>query len=320
MKRFVPKPDALCEAVVELRGDEPHFGPQERCFRLPGGTYRFVGLSTSQAEALEPRFGPWRCDGDLDADVTVEVRRAPESAFVLRDVAGEVSSLERRFDAERILFAGFDLLAAIDRDDLATRLWTPVDGASSQGSGSPDPRFLDAFENILRALSAYRCLELGGALFHSSGVVTERGVDLFVGPSGAGKTTVARLSLECGYGVLSDDINLVLPAADGAYRAQKLPFAGELGYELPLEPAAGGVVVGIHRLVQASEHAVRVPRGGEALAALLGSTPFVNSDPYALDLLLANLEPLQSTVDELRFRPDADFWRLFDVEPQEVLA
>ncbi|MEM1247884.1 MAG: hypothetical protein AAGK22_16035 [Acidobacteriota bacterium] len=296
----------------------PVWGTSDLTLGLPGGVFRCAGLSESQVEVLEPRFGAWRVG--RQPDVHIEVRRAPQSSFDLRTVSGEVSTFEHAFDADRVQLSGFDLLAVIERESLDAVLLTPVDGALASSVGTPDPRFLDAFENLLRVLCAYRCLQQGGALLHSSGVLTERGVHLFIGPSGAGKTTVARLSQERGLGVLSDDINLVLPADGAGSFAQRLPFAGELGNGLPARPGDRGVVVGLHRLVQGPRHELRALSGGSGLAALLGSCPFVNSDPFALDRLIANLEPLQDLVTELSFRRDADFWQLLSPSRQEVLV
>jgi hypothetical protein len=63
------------------------------------------------------------------------------------------------------------------------------------------------YENFLRILTAYALLPRGGVLLHSAAVVVDGKVHVFIGRSGAGKTTLSRLALAGGVAVLSDDAN-----------------------------------------------------------------------------------------------------------------
>lgn len=307
MKRLVPRPGVL-ERMPSGQGS---WGDGHLTLALPGGAVRIEGLSPLQSRALLPRFGPWRTSGSETLAASVRVERVAETAFAERTVRGETSSLERRAEVGRVRFAGLELLGEIELSDrdagLRARLLTPVDGAEH---GTADPRFLDAFENLLRTLVAYRSLAVGGVLLHSSGVLTPEGVHLFIGPSGAGKTTVARFACELGLPVLSDDINVLLPSAGTRFLARRLPFAGELQSSGPGPSPVEGPVVAIHRLRQESRHALRHLSPARRAAALLGSSPFVNADPHRLPLLERRLDVLADLVDELAFCRDAGFWSL----------
>ena len=335
MKRLVLRHPESTFADLKSRSQSAAWGGVVRTYDLPGGPYRFSGLSAAQAEAVEQRFGPWRLASHLReqrgtaesgvAPVQTTVCTVCASAFDQQSVEGVTSSLVRKFESSEVRISGFELAARMEWSGAARGgavrgyLATPIDGTLADGS--TDPRWLDAFENYLRAAVAYRVLSLGGAMFHSSGVRTADGVHLFVGPSGAGKTTVARLSLDLGFDVFSDDINVVLPgpgsrsgeAPGGALFVERLPFAGELGDTRSSDrpyPEVPAPLIGIHRLVQEVGHEVRGLSNAHRLAALVGSCPFVNADPHRLETLLDNLEPLLPLVDELAFREDPGFWEL----------
>jgi hypothetical protein len=103
-----------------------------------------------------------------------------------------------------------------------------------------------------------------GLLVHACGVLRGDGVHLFVGRSGAGKTTMARLLAAAGAGeILSDDRLVVRPRDDG-FEAWGTPWRG-----VPdLSSAAGGGLASVSFLVQADESR-RVALGPEEAAARL---------------------------------------------------
>ncbi len=69
---------------------------------------------------------------------------------------------------------------------------------------------------------------LGGILVHSCSVLRGDRAFLFVGESGAGKTTIARLSAPSL--ILSDEVSAILPAgpAGDSYACHATPFWGDL--------------------------------------------------------------------------------------------
>ncbi len=141
-----------------------------------------------------------------------------------------------------------------------------------------------------------------GVELHSCGVIDQEGRGrLFVGVSGAGKTTTARLWADHATGTVSDD-RVIVREHQGAMWMFGTPWHGEA--ELSL---AGGVpLAGVYLLAQADGNELRTLSAVEAVARLFGCTfpPFY--DERALDFTLAFLQRLTSAVPvrELRFTRD----------------
>jgi hypothetical protein len=165
-------------------------------------------------------------------------------------------------------------------------------------------------ENVFRILVAYRLLAAGGLLLHSSGVVVGDRCFLFAGHSGAGKSTIAGLALEEGYGVLSDDLNLLL--RDGKFWvSSQLPFAGTLHSETVTSVCR---VAGILRLQKASAHAIDPISRADAFSLIMSSAPFVNADSYVSDQLESTVSAIVETIPawRLSFRKDAGLWPIIE--------
>lgn len=280
------------------RAGDP-WGDRELVLDLPGGPYRFSGLSPAQEEAALSRFGDFRLSTTGSAVDSV-VFRAPEGDFRPIDVRGWNYDMDLDAEPASVRLAGLDLMARFDwRPGLAGALWTPVAGGE---------RFPGVFENFCRVLVAYRLHELGGAVIHGAAVVDGGGVFLFAGPSGAGKSTVSRLGLERGRTVLSDDLNALLPRRDGGVTLAGLPFTGDFGKcggERSVFPLRA-----LLRLEQDSADSLRPLSRAEAGACLLACAPFVNADPHRRVELLGNL--LALAVDmrayALRFSLSGRLW------------
>jgi hypothetical protein len=127
--------------------------------------------------------------------------------------------------------AGYKML----REGLS--LWVGADGRAEGFVRGPEhfpppPHEEDggAAETPLRLLSSLLLLRSGrGALFHACGYADERGALLFLGQSGAGKTTLAR-QLPPG-GALSDDQVALLGGPPATLCST--PFVGVLGRTIP---------------------------------------------------------------------------------------
>ncbi|HEY3130401.1 MAG TPA: hypothetical protein VGL91_13155 [Acidobacteriota bacterium] len=83
---------------------------------------------------------------------------------------------------------------------------------------------IPSFENFLRALYSVRLLGVEGLLVHACSIEYEGAAHLFAGTSGAGKSTIARLS---GARILTDEISVVRRDGDQFY-LYGTPFWGEL--------------------------------------------------------------------------------------------
>jgi hypothetical protein len=266
---------------------------------LVGGPYVFSGLEPEQAETIRGRFGSVLQDGDGRGGSRVEtlVFRVDARDFRDFDVRGWTYSFDLDYHPASVRLAGRDFMARLDwAPTLRGALWTAASARSFPG----------VFENYFRVLLAYRLLEAGGALVHSAGVFDEAGAYLLFGPSGAGKTTIARLAREAGGAVLSDELNPLCPA-EGRTTLEGLPFVGDVE---PDSPPRAQPLRAVCRLRKAGARALRPLGLAETLASLVSCTPFINRDPYRADRLLQNLESLLGSVPtyELAFSRDRGFW------------
>jgi hypothetical protein len=318
--RFLRDPERFPERP---RGDA--WGDRELWLDLPGGPYQLLGLSAGQEDGVLATFpvarglvrGALPAAATGDAPIPIQLLRCTPDEFLPVDVRGWDYGLDFDWAPAAVKVAGLGLLGRLDwgpgRPGLAGALWTQEDGGE---------RFPGVFENFLRVLVAYRLLELGGAVLHSAGVVRDGAAFLFLGRSGAGKTTAARLSLAQGAEVLSDDLNaLVISNAKGDARGGagscvvlKLPFTGDLGERRALRPPLP--LGGLLRLAQDSADALAPLSRAETMACLLACAPFVNVDPHRRErleqVLLALAAAAAPRAYTLRFSLSGGFWSIID--------
>jgi hypothetical protein len=274
---------------------------------MVGGPYRFSGLSGGQYLAVQKRFAPL-CSvlSPRNADLPETwVQRADARDFRPLTLPCEDYVFDRDCTEGGIRLADYSFMGRIHWGPaLAGKLWIPT-----QEPGE----FLEPLENFFRVWVGYRMLQCGGVLLHSAAISRDGGGYLFVGHSGAGKTTLSRLALAAGWEVLSDDMNAVVLDQQG-YRVAQLPFAGDLGQTAVF----GGVcrLRGIYTLEQGEDHRIDTLSPASAIARLLGSSPVVNQDPFRCDLLLSILSHLQSRVPvrQLTFSRDPGFLRVLEME------
>ena len=166
-------------------------------------------------------------------------------------------------------------------------------------------------ENFLRVLYAHLCLKAGGLLLHAAGVVRVGAGFVFFGPSGAGKTTTARLSLDdkVSSTILSDDLVILKTHGDKA-RVYGVPFRGDFPEAPRVNTSAD--LRGLFTLVKAAEHRTEDVARPEAIARLLACVPFVMVDgahtKRAIEICSQIIDRVP--VRALRFRPDPGFWKV----------
>jgi len=143
-----------------------------------------------------------------------------------------------------------------------------------------------------------------GAEVHSCGVVDALGNGhLFVGQSGAGKTTMAKLwHKEEGITILSDD-RIVVRNMDGKLWMYGTPWHGDAWLSAP----SRAPLTRVYFLRQGEKNELSSPTKTEAVGRLFACSfpPFYN--PEALDFTLAFFEEIADAVPcyELSFVPDA---------------
>lgn len=163
-----------------------------------------------------------------------------------------------------------------------------------------------ALDSVLRVLLTRLLLPSPGFLLHAATVVQDGKAYVFMGRSGAGKSTVASLSPRGS--VLTDEISL-LRRIEGTWYAHGTPFWGEFraagqNRRVPLER--------VFALVQAGANRTAPLPARQALAGLLGNTLFFSDQRAEREKLLrAQMSLIESVpVQRLEFRRDETFWEV----------
>jgi hypothetical protein len=183
-----------------------------------------------------------------------------------------------------------------------------LDWDSEKGGGnvrqSANPYSLDAALRILHSLLLAR---QKGFLLHAASAVRHGRAFLFFGPSGAGKTTIARLA-PADTTLLTDEISYVR-RDPGAYMAYGTPFTGELA---KIGENISAPIAACYRLVQSSTNRLSPLSPTEAVGAVLESVLFFAEDPELVNLVFQSICDFvcQLPVYRLEFMPDQSVWDL----------
>lgn len=274
---------------------------------LPAGPYRLNGLSAGQLDQVAAKFGDRAGDPVAETSIEVATFQVPADEFLPHPKGGVVYRMQFDYGPSRVRCVTHDFIGLMGLD--------PVGRPTRCGIFSGDEAGLldhGSLENLLRVVMSYSALAQGGLLLHSAAVLRDGRAFVFVGSSGAGKSTVSRLSDTRGMGVLSDDINVLLPDpnSSSSFVIEQVPFAGDFRDA----PTVRGrhQVAAILELRQAQRHGVEPITCARASALLSAHAPFVNGDPARSESLLATSASLAAglTTNRLDFLPDAGFWDL----------
>jgi hypothetical protein len=167
------------------------------------------------------------------------------------------------------------------------------------------------FEQLLfqAFYSARNILNYDAFLIHSSGVIKDNAGFLFVGASGRGKTTIARLSRElC---VINDEINLI------SFRGEKIyihgtPFNGLFKDKAPGKAPLRAIFFITHGL----EHSINGISKTEAIASIAGEIvpPMGLENTFTKEISITMLDMAERLCNniplkKLKFLPDPGFWK-----------
>jgi hypothetical protein len=217
------------------------------------------GLDHGLAEHTRRRYAAFLADRAPDLVIEVETgREGPHRPAGPPDVIRE---------GEHLFEIGYGGLDA--RLDLA---------AGRGRAGFPSSIWM--VDSLLRMSLGLMLVERGGLLVHASGVRLPDGVIVCYGPSGVGKTTVAR-SVDP-ESVLCDEMIALVPQGSRVW-AHGTPFHGDYEVCAPIS----GRLVGLVRLVQGNEDALQPLSNAQAAQSLLGSTLFFCRDEALGESLLS---------------------------------
>ncbi len=275
--------------------------------------YRLTGLLPEQARLVRARFGALESLEMCNPDVEVEVVQSAEPGRFMGKLVGPVEyRISMAYEPSTVVVEGIGFSATLDRASLRTQMHTCM----------CDGWFVDGFENLFRVLVSYRLFAAGALVLHSAAFTDgERGF-LFCGRSGAGKSTLCGLADRLQLRILSDELNAVVPSAEG-FALQAMPFAGDFG-RMPL-PAPLLPLTGLLGLRQSASPALDACSQTEAVSRIVASCPYVNADPVLVLPLTDRAVQLVGRVPMrvLSFAKDATFWKVLDREysrPQPALS
>lgn len=205
----------------------------------------------------------------------------------------------------------------IDHDGPLTRFhvrvytgWLDLARRVATISAPSKERVFSAIERIV----VYICMqtlprEHSGLLLHASGVVIRGAGHIFVGPSGAGKTTVARLAT--GYGQVVSDENVIARLDVDGPKLVSTPFWGfSTPQDLVVRDRIEAPLRAVYILAQTPGFERSRLSSGQAALALLDSEKVAVERPQSASAWLAVAERLVTRVPiyRLGFRPTTELW------------
>lgn len=180
----------------------------------------------------------------------------------------------------------------------------------SETDFAPPAQYADyGCDSLLRVIVSFRLLESNGFLVHASGLVKGGRGYLFVGKSGAGKSTVARLSSKS-CAVLSDDLTFAL-LSDAGGMIYGTPFFGDFG---TAGTNIGAPLEAVYFLRQAPFNRTVPLSAAAAVQKLLPSVVYFGNGKAGLAAVLDTVLAFCKRIPcyNMDFINDISFWRHID--------
>ena len=161
---------------------------------------------------------------------------------------------------------------------------------------------------LFRTCLAFLCEESGDLFLHSSAVIKDGKAWLFIGQSGAGKTTIA-LELNGGALPMSVDRTVISLDKSGDFYAHSTPFSDR---EFSVKEAKRAKIAGLVFIEQAPKHEILPISTWEATTLLLRQTIAESKHPAVVSRTLNQTGRLAEQVFscKMKFAKDDKFWDL----------
>jgi len=265
----------------------------EHNYIVAGHGFSVLTDGVDLSEALQP-YAPFAVQAEATPERVFRLRVVPRDG--LREPEGLVEEFRQDDDGSQIRlcrmtdggsWVEFSLFGKLS----GTMLAEPGFAAATLAVHA-DASF--ALSNAMMVLYAMSTARLGTALFHAAVVGCEGRGYLFLGKSGTGKSTHARLWLRHvpGSELINDDNPVVRVFPDGTARVYGSPWSGKTPCYRNVDLPIGGFV----QLAQAPHNAIRRLKGISAYAALVPSISGKRWDRSLADGLHATEDALASNV------------------------
>ena len=257
---------------------------------IAGITVEIITRSPAAGEEFLSRFSPFLGSVEkLSARIEISCR----NDFSLKPEAGDYWPLS------------ISLGSNISVKSLGLEGYFSADygGIVSYRCGEPE-----LLENFFRVLFAFLLVDNEGVLLHAAGVEYENAGYVFVGQSGAGKSTIARLLKGRGK-IYSDDIVAVIKR-NGKYLLFSTPFRGE--ETLWLAENRGVELRKVFVPIKSSRTYTVVADRGDAVSKLIANAPFIHDSDRHLLKLLDFVEKFVKKIPvyKLYFEKNAPVWEV----------
>jgi hypothetical protein len=188
--------------------------------------------------------------------------------------------------------------------------WMDMRGRRASVATPSQARAVSALERTL----AYICMQVlprehDSLLLHSVGVNVNGAGHVFFGPSGAGKTTMARLS--AGFGELLSDESVILQAGPGGATVLSTPFWGlSTPPEMVQRRRLAVPLRALYALAHTPDFRLERLAPWEAVAALLGTEKVAIERVESADAWLGVAQRILAVAPAYRlsFRPTPEVW------------
>ena len=165
---------------------------------------------------------------------------------------------------------------------------------------------IEDVDYFLRVIYAVLAFESGGLLLHAAAVVRNGRAYVFLGHSGSGKTTVARLST--GYQVLNDDLIILQPDRE-RWTTYGTPFWNPTQVKPTRQQAPLAMLLQLVKDKQVHLTALGLTR---AVAEMVANVPVISADTSRGSRVVQRCLSIVKSAPgySLHFLPDPSFWQV----------